>query len=310
MTAATATVDERHMVTEEGYVSAEDGTRLYWRSEGRGPRTLFCLNGIGVSTFFWDPTVAYFRDRFRVVVWDYRAHGKSDLGPSPESCTVRTCARDALAVMDALGVEKAAILGHSMGSQVSLELYREAPERVLALVPTLGTWRNALSTFFDSPRLSKVLFEIGNLFGSNIPRATSLLTRAFVMSPLAWTSMKMLGVVHPDLMPHERMVPYLEHLGRLELKSYFALCKDIEKHDASDVLPDIAVPTLVVGAERDLFTPARLSREMASLIPGAELFVITAGSHAAIVEQPELYCLRLEKFFEERKVFAGPAAKR
>ena len=89
MTAAPVKNDVRSQPVpiEESYVSAEDGTRLYWRSEGRGPRTLFCLNGIGVSTFFWDPSVAYFHDRYRVVVWDYRAHGKSDLGPSPDACT-------------------------------------------------------------------------------------------------------------------------------------------------------------------------------------------------------------------------------
>lgn len=291
---------------EEGYVSADDGTRLYWRSEGRGPRTLFCTNGIGVSTFFWDPTVAYFRDRYRVVVWDYRAHGKSDLGPSPSVCGVRTCARDALSVMDGLGIEKAVVLGHSMGAQVSFEIYREAPDRVAALVPTLGTWRNALTTFFDSPRLARVLFEVSNAVGSNFPVATSILTRAFVLSPLAWPSMKLLGIVHPDLMPQERMIPYLEHLSRLELRSYFALARDLEQHDASDVLPTIRVPTLVVGAERDLFTPARLSREMSQLIPGAELLIITAGSHGALVEQPELFCLRVEKFLEEREVFPEP----
>lgn len=289
---------------EEGYATTEDGTRLYWRSEGQGPAIL-CLNGIGVSTFFWDPTVDYFRDRHRVVVFDYRAHGKSDLGPSPAACSVRTCAKDALAVMDALGIQRAALLGHSMGSQVSFEIYREAPERVLALVPTLGTWRAALSTFFDAPRLSRALFGITSRVGENFPRATSLLVRMFVLSPLAWTAMRALGIVHPDLMPHERMVPYLQHLARLELKSYFALARDLETHDASDVLPTIRVPVLVVGGERDLFTPVRCSKEMAQLIPGAELFVIPAGSHAAIVEQPELYCLRLEKFFEERKVFQG-----
>jgi pimeloyl-ACP methyl ester carboxylesterase len=60
------------------------------------------------------------------------------------------------------------------------------------------------------------------------------------------------------------------------------------------------VPTLVVAGERDLFTPRHLSLEMAQRIRGAELLEIPRGSHAALIEQPELVNLRLEKFLRER----------
>ena len=56
------------------------------------------------------------------------------------------------------------------------------------------------------------------------------------------------------------------------------------------------MPALVVAAERDLFAPAARCREMAARIPGAELLVLREGSHAALVEQPELVALTLEKF--------------
>ena len=82
----------------------------------------------------------------------------------------------------------------------------------------------------------------------------------------------------------------------VDLRGYFALARDLLSHDASDLLEQIRVPTLVVAAERDLFTPAARSKEMAARIPGAELLVLRAGSHAALIEQPELVALTLEKF--------------
>jgi pimeloyl-ACP methyl ester carboxylesterase len=105
-----------------------------------------------------------------------------------------------------------------------------------------------------------------------------------------------LGIVHPDLCPREEFEPYFEHLSQLDLRGYFALARDLLTHDASDLLEQIAVPVLVVAGERDLFTPIARSRELASRIPGAELLVLRQGSHAAMVEQPELVALTLEKF--------------
>jgi len=69
-----------------------------------------------------------------------------------------------------------------------------------------------------------------------------------------------------------------------------------QAHDASDMLPTIRVPTLVIAGERDVFTPRHLSVQMAGRIPNAEMLEIPRGSHAALVEQPELINLRIEKF--------------
>ena len=86
------------------------------------------------------------------------------------------------------------------------------------------------------------------------------------------------------------------HLSQLDLRGYFALARDLLTHDASDLLERIDVPVLVVAGERDLFTPLARSRELASRIPDAELLILRQGSHAALVEQPELLALTLEKF--------------
>jgi len=116
-----------------------------------------------------------------------------------------------------------------------------------------------------------------------------------------------LGFVHPDLCPKEAFEPYFEHLAELDLRGYFALARDLLSHDASDLLPQIRVPTLVVAGERDLFTPVQRSREMAAQIPGAELLLLRQGSHAALVEQPELVALSVEKFLKLHGLAPGDA---
>ena len=176
-----------------------------------------------------------------------------------------------------------------------LEAYRSHFQRVLALVPILGTAGRVFKSFMGGSRLEplmRVLVEVG---AAKAPLAEQAL-RTVLRVPGVWEAVKALGVVHPDLCPKEDFEPYFAHLSQLDLRGYFALARDLLSHDAADLLPEVRVPALVVAGERDLFTPIERSREMAAAIPGAELLVLREGSHAAMVEQPELLALTLEKF--------------
>jgi len=296
-----APLQEQPVPVREGFARAADGTRLYYRAEGTGP-SLLCSNGIGVSTFFWAPLSRELSSEYTVIRWDYRGHGLSDDPRNPRSATVEQCAKGGLAVLDALGIERAALLGHSMGSQVGFELYRLHPERVAALVPTLGTYRHAVETFFGTAASLKA-FEI---IRHAIPAAPKLVQRAtatVMRSSLADTTARLFRLVHPDLCPKDALVPYFAHNARLDPLVFLSLAESMQAHDASELLPRIDAPTLVVAGDRDLFTPLACAREMARLIPGAELFVIPGGSHAALVEQPLLLALRVRKFLQERVRF-------
>ena len=132
--------------------------------------------------------------------------------------------------------------------------------------------------------------------GASQPRLAETILRTTLRLPGVFAATKALGVVHPDLCPKEEFEPYFAHLRQLDLRVYFALAQDLLTHDASDLLPSIRLPTLVVAGERDLFTPLSRSQELASAIAGAELLVLRGGSHAALVEQPDLINLTLEKF--------------
>ncbi|HEY3449748.1 MAG TPA: alpha/beta fold hydrolase [Myxococcales bacterium] len=282
----------------EGFVDGPKG-RLYYRLDGgRGP-WLVCLNGIGVCMSFWEPFARQMGRSCRVARFDFRAHGRSDGPPEPTDISIATCVDDTEAIVAALGIEDPILCGHSMGGQVGFEYYRRHRDGVAALVPTLCTSGHAIATFFDT-RLSLAAFEVFKKVVQVAPNGLSQALRPLLLSGVAERAVRMLGIIHPTLAPHELMVPYLEQLSRTDFRSYAALAQSLQDHDAADLLPSIDVPTLVVAGEKDLFTPLRLAHDLVRRIPGAELLIIPGGTHAALMEQPDLLCLRVEQFLEER----------
>lgn len=282
-----------------GTVETPDGAQLRYRIDGAGPLPpLLCSNGLGVATFFFHHLAERFAASRPVITWDYRGHGQSPPPPDPEGLTVARCARDLWLVADACQAGRPVLIGHSMGCQVLLEATRLSPSRPSALVPMLGVAGKALSTFLGGPLLEgpiRVALEVG----AAQPGLVHRLTKAIVGTPGLFDLARVLGLVHPALCPREEFVPYLAHLGQLDLRSYLALARDLLTHDASDLLAGLRLPVLVVAGERDLFTPLHRSEEMARAIPGARLLVIPEGSHAALIEQPVLVGDGLEKFLRD-----------
>lgn len=254
---------------------------------------------MGVSTFFWDYVGHEFTKDHQVVVWDYRGHGASGRSRELKGITMATIAEDMARVMDAAKVDRALLLGHSMGCQVILEFYRLFPDRVLGLVPMLGAYGKPAKTFLD-PRVGEYLYTAAYAVSTRIPDVIGMISRALIRSPAAWPFARLTGLVHRDMCRRTDMDPYLEHLALLDISVFFEMARAAQEHDAEPWLGEIRAPTLVVAGECDLFTPRHLSLELAQRVPNAELLEIPRGSHAALIEQPELINLRLEKFIRER----------
>ena len=155
---------------ESGFVTTDDDVRLYYRVIGDGP-LLVCCNGVGVSTFFWKYIVAHFRKNHRLVLWDYRGHGRSGSPPDVLTCDVsmERNAKDLHCILAHLNTEAPPVfLGHSMGCQVILEYYKHYPQQCRALIPMFGTFSRPLDTFMNFKH-SRSIFEgirkIANLGG-------------------------------------------------------------------------------------------------------------------------------------------------
>ncbi len=281
----------------QGVATTPDDMGLTYRVYGDTGTFLVCANGLGVSTFFWEVFAASFAPRHRVVLWDYLGHGRSSDPPDGSRATIAAFAEDEITVMDAVGAGQAVLLGHSMGTQVNFELCRRHAGRVLALIPTLGTYGRAVETFFGQPAIAR---RVAKLASRTLPRLERVLPLA--ISPLVRRDLlerlaRLTHIVDPHGPP---LREYFEHMTRLDYRVFGNLVGDLLTHDAADVLPALRVPTLIIGAERDLFVPIEVARRMATMIQGSELEILPGGTHAALFEQSALFHARVERFLAER----------
>ncbi|RME28241.1 MAG: alpha/beta hydrolase [Deltaproteobacteria bacterium] len=267
---------------------------------------LACCNGVGVGTFFWKYFERHFSRDHTVLLWDYRGHGRSgrDLDPHVADMSVERHARDMITVLDDArdsGVDSGPVVavGHSMGCQVALEYYAMRPDDVCGLVLALGTAGRALDTFFDWPH-SPLLFRLAHHLIFRAGDTANQIIRPLLESPLAWYVARKGALVDPYYTSREDLVPYLDHLATLDFRLFIENVCRLNDHDRWPLLPQVKVPTLVIAAENDKFTPMWCSRKMVDAIPGAELLVLADASHAALIEQPETINHRVERFLRER----------
>ncbi len=281
----------------QGFATAGDGTRLFYGVRGDGPAVVL-NDGIGCDGFAWKYLQPHLAADHRVVHWHYRAHGRSGLPVDPGRIDIPAHARDLLSVLDALQIDRAVLVGHSMGTQVSLETYRLAPDRVSALVLMCGSYGKVTATFHGSDMLKQVLPAILDAVERRKGLARALWGR--LPAKLAFHIARLSKEVDALAIREEDFRPYMEHVALMDPSMFLAMLRLAGEHTAEDLLARITAPTLVISAERDTFTPPALAQHMAEAIPGAELFVLRGASHAAPIEQPVAIQLRLDKFLRER----------
>jgi pimeloyl-ACP methyl ester carboxylesterase len=283
---------------KEGYATSKDGTEIFYKSVGLGYPIVLC-NGMGVSTFFWKYFENHFKHNFQVITWDYRGHGRSAPPADKKNVNVHSLVEDCRAVCDELGVKKALFVGHSLGTQVVLEFYRTYPKYVGGMVSCLGTFGRPMDFFYNSP-FSKYLFEIFSSLGLLFPKQSNFISTLLIKNPFWFQLGGLLKMINTGLADKNDAQEYIDHILNLEPEFFAKLSRSVQAHTAEGVLKTIKVPTLVMGGDEDTFTPVWLAKKMHRVIPNSELFIIRKGSHAALVEQPELINLRIEKFIRER----------
>lgn len=288
----------------EGYALSSDGTKIWFQSFGKGVPIVFC-NGLGCSTFYWDHIYTYFKKKYRVILFDWRAHGRSAQPQDPENMTVENLLDDLEAVMNELKIRKAVLVGHSMGTQLIYDFYANHRKRVIALVSCFGTFGKPLDTFYNTG-LAKHVFQLIYHFNTNFPRAAAQIGKLMGSNPLWFQIGSALKMMNPGLVDKRILKEYMDHITSLDPVMLAKLVKSLQTHDTEPVLKTIQVPTLIIAADDDTFTPVWVSKKKHHLIPHSELMIIKKASHVALAEQPELINLRMEKFLKERGVGSSP----
>ncbi|GAB2482434.1 alpha/beta fold hydrolase [Nocardiopsis aegyptia] len=236
------------------HVIAADGTRLWYDVLGEG-EPLLLFNGQALDHEMWDGVHTGLARRHRVVRTDFRGTGGSD-APLGEPYSLELFARDALAVLDHLGIGRAHVYGFSMGGKVAQTLASLAPERVGALV--LGSTAPGGDHEVERPRSATLaLRQAGTAAGREL------------IGPLFYTPDW--AAAHPDTVT--RVLP------RGPLRAQRLHFGASTGYDGWDLLPGITAPTLVVHGEDDELTPVGNAELLAERIPGARLLTLPGMRH-------------------------------
>ncbi|MGG1554451.1 alpha/beta fold hydrolase [Paenibacillus ferrarius] len=253
-----------------------EGAELFIEEKGQGAAVIL-LHGFPLDHGMWEAQANALSASFRVVTPDLRGMGQSAV--PEQAIAIERYADDVLAIMDSLGIEKAALGGFSMGGYVAFALMRKAPARFTGLI--LANTRPEA----DSPEARKNRMNMAASLYEKGPAAArdamlpKLLTPATLEAQPALVDRLRATM---DAMPAEGLV-------------HAALAMAF-RPDSAASLGGIRVPTLVIAGEHDAIAPPDVMRKMADAIPGARFEVVAGASHLAPMEAPEAFSALLLDF--------------
>jgi pimeloyl-ACP methyl ester carboxylesterase len=232
---------------DQGYTE-NDGARIWYAAYGTGAPVILLHGGLGHSGNWGYQVPALVENGYRVIVVDSRGHGRSTRDERPFSYELMSS--DVLAVMDALAVKKAALVGWSDGACIALILANQAPER-------------AAGVFF---------------FACNMDPSG---TKEFEFTPIIQCC------INRHIQDYKQLSPTP---GQFDAFSdAVGLMQRTQPNYSSNDLARIRVPVVIAQSEHDEFIKREHAEYLAQNIPNAQLVALKGVSHFAPLQRPELF---------------------
>lgn len=256
------------------YVQA-NGITIHYALDGppAAPVILF-TNSIGSDLRIWNGVVAELRNTYRLLRYDMRGHGLTDITPGPYS--MAQLAADALGLLDALAIRKAHVCGLSLGGMVAQQLAAQHPERVGRVI-LCGT-----AMRIGPPEMWEQRAATVRQHGT-AALAEAVMQRWFTEAYRAG----------------EGVAVYQNMLSRIPAEGYAACCEAIRDADLEPAAKSIAAPALVLVGEQDVATPLADAQALAGTLPNARLRTVPEAAHIPSVEQPARLAGLLREFLSE-----------
>ncbi|TMG94951.1 MAG: 3-oxoadipate enol-lactonase [Betaproteobacteria bacterium] len=249
------------------------GARFHYRIDGPAAAPVVMLsNSLGTNLAMWDSQLASLKTRYRLLRYDSRGHGESAVTSGPY--TIEQLAGDALALLDALEIERANFCGLSMGGMIGQWLGAHAPRRLGKLVLANTTAKIGSPETYNA-RIDAV--RNGGMVAITDAVLARWFTPAFLTaSPIAVARVRaMLDATPPD--------------------GYVACCEAIRDMDQRETVGGIGVPTLVIAGTHDVPTPPTDARFLADRIKGAR-YVELPAAHLSNIEAAPAFTSALIDF--------------
>ena len=243
-----------------------DSVTLNYSEAGQGTPVIL-LHGFPLSGAIWHEQQQRLSDRYRVITPDLRGHGRS---PAPSGVyEMDLLARDVLALLDALLIKKAVIMGHSMGGYVALAAWNLAPERFLAL----GLIASQAGADTEEGRQGR--YKLANKVAAEGSSAV-----AAAMMPKLFAA----GIaVAPPILAQVREI--ILNTGRAGIIG--SLQGMAVRPDSAALLSKISVPVLILAGDQDQIIAPDKAKAMAGAMKTATLTMVEHAGHMPMLEQPE-----------------------
>lgn len=253
---------------------------IWTEQVGEGPDALL-IGGLGDTVESWQLQLDGLSDRYRLTAFDNRGSGRTVMPEGPVS--VEAMADDAAGVLRALDISSAHVAGFSGGSIIAQELALRHPELVRSLV--------LQSTFaVMDPYLRSLALFVRWLV--EVAPSERAFLEAFFLTIYTRRA-------HNDGTVDQIIEEVLAFPHKQSNEDLQRVIDALVDHDASDRLPQIAVPTLVLAGGRDLQMPPPVCRAVAELIPGARFEVMEEEAHQPFQEVPDEWNARVDAFWRE-----------
>ncbi len=272
-----------------------DDVTIHYRVDGANDAApLLISNSLGTNLEMWAPQVGVLAENFRVIRYDTRGHGASSVPEGPY--TIEQLGRDALALLDAAGVERVCFIGLSMGGLTGLWLALNAPDRIDRMVlantgAKIGNdefWNARIESIRESVRDS--MRDVGV---AGLPDAIvdAVVERWFTQRYRASCN----DAARQSVARIRRMLVETSSAG------YAANCAAIRDADLRAGLASIRIATLVIAGTHDPSTPPALGREIADALPDACYLELDAA-HLSNLEQAGAFNAAVVHFLHEGRV--------
>ncbi len=265
-------------------IAKVNGINISYKVEGQD-EPLVMIMGIAATRIAWIFQTRAFKKRYSVVTFDNRGVGASDKPAGDYS--IRMMADDTIGLMDHLGIDKAHILGVSMGGMIAQELAINYPERVLKLVLSCTFARRDESGGL-APEFPEALGFTGR-YSEDEMRKVSVVRMVIALTRLAFNNPLLSATINALMQAQVILTGTAGLLSQAEA---------ILGHDSADRLQMVNAPTLVITGTKDRIINPSSSEVIAKLIPHASLVKVDGGSHAFFIEMEGRFNREILKFLK------------
>jgi pimeloyl-ACP methyl ester carboxylesterase len=237
-----------------------------WFEVGRGD-PLVLIHGLADDHRAWRKVLPWLVMRHRVVLYDFRGHGDTTLGHAEGS--LRQLSGDLVALMDALGLQRAALAGFSLGGTIAMRTAIDHPDRVSRLFPVATSSRVGSRAAGWYRERAQMVEERSEALGATIDRDTA---DVYANAPAELED----GLA-------------IRRQSTRDPRGYGNACRAMAGMNATPLdgeLGRVRAPTLVIASDLDQHCPPRAAEMIASAIPGARLEIIEGAGHPIPLEKP------------------------